>query len=135
MPFVILYHYRDRGTGWAAIYGFARSRTRRKQLSSFEAFYKEYRRKIDKRKAFNAWKRIPKKDHDELMKGLAAWCAYWDERNEPQYVPYPAVWLNNRRWESEPPKITKKKNPALNYQQKELNKQDFDRMVIDLDEQ
>ena len=33
------------------------------------------------------------------------------------------------RWRS------KKQNPALNYQQKELNKQDFDRMVIDLDEQ
>ena len=101
----------------------------------FEAFYKEYRRKIDKRKAYNAWKRIPKKDHDELMRGLAAWCAYWDERNEPQYVPYPAVWLNNRRWESEPPKITKKRNAALNYQQTEISKQDFERMVVNLDEQ
>ena len=103
--------------------------------AEFEAFYKEYRRKIDKRKAYNAWKRIPKKDHDELMKGLAAWCSYWDERNEPQYVPYPAVWLNNRRWESDPPKITKKRNAALNYQQTEISKQDFERMVVDLDEQ
>ena len=104
--------------------------------AEFEAFYKEYRRKIDKRKAYNAWKRIPKKDHDELMRGLAAWCAYWDERNEPQYVPYPAVWLNNRRWESEPPKIAKKRNPAQNYSQRPpVSEDDFKKLCINLDEE
>ena len=101
----------------------------------FELFWKEYPRKIDKQKAYRSWKKISVNEYLDIAKGLEKWNAYWKERNEPEYIPHPTVWLNNRRWEYEPPKITKKRNAALNYQQKELNKQDFDRMVINLDEQ
>ena len=101
----------------------------------FELFWKEYPRKIDKQKAYRSWKKIPVREYIDIAKGLEKWNAYWTERNEPEYIPHPTVWLNNRRWESEPPKITKKKSPALNYQQKELNKEDWKRMVVDLGEQ
>jgi hypothetical protein len=101
----------------------------------FELFWKEYPRKIDKQKAYRSWKKIPIKEYSDLAKGLEKWNAYWSQRNEPEYIPHPTVWLNNRRWESEPPKITKKRNAALNYQQSEIKKEDWDRMVIPLDEQ
>ena len=101
----------------------------------FELFWKEYPRKIDKQKAYRSWKKIPVKEYLDIAKGLEKWNAYWTERNEPQYIPHPTVWLNNRRWESEPPKITKKRNAALNYQQSEIKKEDWERMVISLDEQ
>ena len=101
----------------------------------FELFWKEYPRKIDKQKAYRSWKKIPVKEYIDIAKGLEKWNAYWTERNAPEYIPHPTVWLNNRRWESEPPKITKKRNAALNYQQTEIKEKDWERMVIDLDEQ
>lgn len=101
----------------------------------FELFWKEYPRKIDKQKAYRSWKKIPVKEYLDIAKGLKMWNAYWTERNEPEYIPHPTVWLNNRRWEAEPPKITKKRNVALNYKQSEIKKEDWDRMVIPLDEQ
>lgn len=101
----------------------------------FELFWKEYPRKIDKQKAYRSWKKIPIKEYGNLAKGLEKWNAYWTQRNEPEYIPHPTVWLNNRRWESEPPKITKKRNAALNYQQSEIKKEDWERMMVDLDEQ
>lgn len=96
----------------------------------FELFWKEYPRKIDKAKAYRSWKKIPVKEYIDIAKGLEKWNAYWTERNAPEYIPHPTVWLNNRRWEAEPPKG--KRNAALNYEQKAISKSDFDALVVDL---
>lgn len=70
----------------------------------FWSFWRRYPRKIDKDRARRAWKRL--KPGRELavrmLDSLEAWkrCEQWqDER----LIPYPATWLNNRRWEARPP--------------------------------
>lgn len=72
--------------------------------SDFEAWYQTYPRHRAKADAFQAWKRA---------RGLASWEELWDglqqaldtwrrERTPPDKIPYPATWLNGRRWEDEP---------------------------------
>ena len=55
--------------------------------------------------ARRAWDRIRPQTQatfDALMDGLDRWRAFWDERGtEEQYIPHPATWLNQRRWEDE----------------------------------
>ena len=102
----------------------------------FELFWKEYPRKIDKQKAYRSWKKIPVKEYIDIAKGLEKWIAYWTERNEPEYIPHPTVWLNNRRWESEPPLIKKKSMPFQNHsQRKPMNEDEFKKLCINLDEE
>ena len=95
----------------------------------FAEWWKEYPRKVDKQDALKAWKKIDLSEFKSIMDGLAKWNRYWKQRNEPDYIPHPATWLNKRRWESEPPKG---KNKALTYEQKEISKSDFDALVVDL---
>jgi DNA-binding PadR family transcriptional regulator len=70
----------------------------------FDAFWKEYPRKIAKvsaEKSFNKLKPTAKL-LEEILKGLKKWCdtEQWQERNG-QYIPHPATFLNQRRWEDE----------------------------------
>ena len=95
----------------------------------FGEWYDEYPRKIDPNRAKAAWDKL-KVDESlftAIMDGLRKWKRAWDD---PKFVPYPATWLNNRRWEAEPPKG--KRNAALNYEQKAISKSDFDALVVDL---
>ena len=95
----------------------------------FGEWYEEYPRKIDPKRAKAAWDKLKVDESlfNEIMDGLRKWKRAWDD---PKFVPYPATWLNNRRWESEPPKG--KRNAALNYQQAAISKSDFDKLVVDL---
>lgn len=71
----------------------------------FWLFWQAYPRKIDKDKARRAWQKL-RPDNllaRQMLQSLKRWkvCDQWqDER----YIPHPSVWLNNRRWEAEPPK-------------------------------
>ena len=95
----------------------------------FGEWYEEYPRKIDPKRAKAAWDKLKVDEtlFNEIMDGLRKWKRAWDD---PKFVPYPATWLNNRRWEAEPPKG--KRNAALNYEQKAISKSDFDALVVDL---
>jgi hypothetical protein len=71
----------------------------------FSIFYQAYPKKKDKAKAFNAFKKI-KPDKallDEILKALE-WQKQQDDwkKDGGQYIPYPATYLNGRRWEDEP---------------------------------
>ena len=99
-----------------------------KKLSELKP-YERNPRKIDPKRAKAAWDKL-KVDETlfaAIMDGLRKWKRAWDD---PKFVPYPATWLNNRRWESEPPKG--KRNAALNYEQTAISKSDFDAMVVDV---
>ena len=100
----------------------------------FAEWWEEYpkQRHVDKQDAIKAWKKLSMTDElfKAIMDGLKKWNRYWKQRNEPEYIPHPATWLNKHRWESEPPKI--KRNAALNYQQTAISKSDFDELVVDL---
>lgn len=103
----------------------------------FGEWWKEYPRKVDKQDALKAWKKLSLDDDlfKSIMDGLAKWNRYWKARNEPDFIPHPATWINKRRWESEPPKI-RNKNPAQNYSQRPpISEEKFKKLCINLDEE
>lgn len=73
---------------------------------SFDRFWAAYPRKVGKGAAVKSWARI-KKPGEVLTTILAA--LKWQTRSEQwtrdggQYIPHPATYLNQRRWEDEPP--------------------------------
>lgn len=71
------------------------------QLALFEKFWEKYPRKAAKQDAVKAWGKL-KADETLLATILAALdkqVPLWDE---PQFIPFPATWLNGHRWEDEP---------------------------------
>ena len=73
------------------------------QNHGFEAFWKKYPRKIAKQKAAAAWRRL------SLWKHTLKICLDVDRRitlpdwikENGKYIPHPATYLNQRRWEDE----------------------------------
>ena len=67
----------------------------------FEKFWAAYPRKVAKPNALKAW-RAAKVNPEFVMDGLAKFTASDDWlRDGGKYVPHPATWLNQRRWEDE----------------------------------
>lgn len=85
--------------------------TNRKEVYSetFETFWAAYpdQRKGAKKVAYIAWRRI---DEDEsILLQLCLKALAWQNESDSWkqgYVPMPATYLNQRRWEDEPPKAT-----------------------------
>lgn len=70
----------------------------------FDRFWKEYPRKTSKPSAKKAFEKLDV-DEELLATMLTAIekqknSSQWQE-NGGQYIPYPATWLNNKRWEDE----------------------------------
>ena len=70
----------------------------------FEEFWKAYPKKTAKKNALNAWEKI--NPNEELLKAILSALeqqkksVQW-QRERGQFIPYPATWLNGRRWEDE----------------------------------
>jgi len=76
-------------------------------LEAFETdFWRDYPRKICKfmaRKAFLRIKPWNQETCDAIFAGLDRWVNHWrDNEIDRQFIPYPATWLNQHRWEDEP---------------------------------
>jgi len=97
----------------------------RPDMDAFGAFWDEYPNKKAKQDAIRAWRKL-KPDAaliNRIMAGLAkaknsdSWL-----RDEGRFIPYPATWLNGRRWEDEvttghaPPRV-----PAQQYSQRDYS--------------
>jgi hypothetical protein len=70
----------------------------------FEDFYFAYPRRVAKHAAFKAWGAI-KPDQalfNRIMASVNAW-AKTDQWQDPQFIPHPATFLNQKRWEDEIP--------------------------------
>ncbi len=73
-------------------------------VSLFEKFWELYPKKKGKEKAQRAWQRLKPDERLyqlmtsalELDKQSETWC-----RENGRFIPYPASWLNGRRWEDE----------------------------------
>lgn len=63
----------------------------------FDAFYIAYPRKVSKANARKAWVKNDCK-LSEILPALENHKKGW---KDPQYIPHPATWLNQRRWEDE----------------------------------
>lgn len=81
----------------------------------FMDFWHAYPRRVGKKDAERAWKRLaPDADlAGVILLAVAAQRATW---RDPQFIPYPATWLNGERWTDEvvalvpiapPPVLTK----------------------------
>lgn len=73
----------------------------------FLSFWDHYPRKEKKKKAFEAWQQIPNVDALlEKMLSTLSWQSESDQwtKEAGQFIPHPATWLNNSRWEDEQPK-------------------------------
>ena len=72
--------------------------------AAFAAWWDRYPRKVAKKAARKAYRRALSEGATPaaLAEGLEAWLPYWQARDEPDYVPHPATWLNGGRWEDRP---------------------------------
>ena len=81
-----------------------KSNQQKKLPPHFETFWKAYPRRQSREKAIRAWKKL--KVDEELLdvileaiertKNTDQW-----QRENGRYIPLPASWLNQRRWEDE----------------------------------
>lgn len=79
------------------------------QLQRFERWYEHWPRKENRAKAEESWAAI---DPDDALvdKMIATTQVYarsekWCE-DGGKFIPHPATWLNNARWNDEPPQVT-----------------------------
>lgn len=97
--------------------------------SWFDEFWNSYPKKVGKQDAVRAWKKI-KPDAvlmGKIISGLNAWkdSDQWN-KEDGQYIPYPATWLNKRKWEDEVPQKKQDRGherimPAANFEQRDYS--------------
>lgn len=84
--------------------------------AAFEDWYERYPRKKSKRAALKAWekatKRISADDLNEFTDRFAAWGR--ENQKDPQFLPYPATWLNSDGWEDDLSETKQASNSFLN---------------------
>lgn len=76
----------------------------KQQEAGFLRFWTVYPRKAGKQAAVKAWKKLDPDDAltERILSAVAAQrqCAQWT-KDGGQFIPYPATWLNQGRWEDE----------------------------------
>ena len=73
-------------------------------LDGFDAFWTAYPRKTGKGEARKAWAKIrPNAELIQQILDAVKWQSQSDQwkKEKGQYIPYPATWLNQQRWEDE----------------------------------
>ena len=72
----------------------------------FEAFMRVYPKRVGKGAAWRAWKKLrPSKTLQrrmaEAVKAQSTWPDW--QRDNGKYIPHPSTWINQARWDDEPP--------------------------------
>lgn len=77
---------------------------RKKYTEGFEAFWKAYPRRVNKAKAFRAWKSAVETVSEEtLIDAAKRYATYHDAvGTDQQYIKHPTTWLNGGEWDSVP---------------------------------
>jgi len=97
----------------------------------FERFWSAYPRKVGKPDAKKKFQAL--KPDDALVEKMIASINSWkptDQWQDERFIPHPATWLHQRRWEDEPPKSSKSYKPgtAQGYQQRSYADMEDDAM-------
>ena len=82
---------------------------------NFNEFYSLYPRKQGRRAAEKSWDRLTLNEQEEAFNALSNHIDYWKlKQTEKDYIPHPATWLNQGRWEDELDMTPKEvKRPSL----------------------
>ncbi len=82
----------------------------------FERFWKAYPKRVDRSKAEDAWRKL---NPDAALQVVILSALSW-QANQPdwvkqgrQFMPFGAVYLNNRRWEDEPTRMVDDSDAAF----------------------
>lgn len=70
-------------------------RANQNKQEGFDEFWSAYPRKTAKKPATQAWGALNKKDKKAAIVGLGT----YEFSKEARYIPHPATWLRQRRWE------------------------------------
>ena len=95
----------------------------------FDKFWSVYPRHEGKQNALKAFTKLkPDEQLLETMVNAIVKQKQTSQWADPQYIPYPATWLNGRRWEDEPIKASAggKKVLAQQYEQREYNEREIE---------
>lgn len=94
------------------------------QERRFDEFWQQYPKKVGKKAAQTAWKRLkPDADlHDRIMHAvaLARTSEQWN-REGGRFIPNPATWINQGRWDDEPAPVTAQPQQIENKKQASQN--------------
>lgn len=76
-------------------------RTKDENAHPFDLFYAAYPRKRQRDAADRAWRKLTDEQRERVMTVLPRFAAsrQWAD---PQYIPYPATWLNSGDWKDDP---------------------------------
>lgn len=75
----------------------------RSEPDAFAAFWSLYPRKVARPKAAQSFGKLTEAEQRAAIAAVPKFAASWKWRMEPDYIPHPTTWLNQRRWEDEPP--------------------------------
>ncbi len=95
---------------------------------SFQDFWKAYPKKVSKANALKAWNKLKPNDITvrEILSALEQQkqSAQWQKDNG-RFIPYPAKWLNEKRWEDE----QAEKSESTEKSEHSYNLDDYKRLV------
>ncbi|KKK80922.1 hypothetical protein LCGC14_2818630, partial [marine sediment metagenome] len=72
-----------------------------KGLDEFRVFWEAYPKKVGKGEARKAWGKKGTVSLSHILEAIQKQKEHW---REPRFIPNPATWLNQERWDDEPPK-------------------------------
>ncbi len=80
-----------------------RKNDRHSYPQAFELFWEVYPRKVGKGACFKSWQKAVASGttNEQFISAINSQAPYW---KDPEFIPHPATWLNQRRWEDEPDK-------------------------------
>ena len=72
------------------------------KMDKFDEFWGVYPRKVDKKRARLAFKRLPKKTQEECINGVYNYIKQIEIKGtEKQYIKHPSTFINGENWEDE----------------------------------
>ena len=80
----------------------------------WEDFWELYPRKVGKKVARTAWLKLTDKQKVAAMTALPNHLQYWKQKEtDSEFIPFPATWLNQERFEDEIDLTVKSERPKL----------------------
>lgn len=90
------------------------------QQALFDKFYSVYPKKMAKKNAMKIWKKLdPNEELVNKMISALKWqkkSVQW-QKDGGQFIPYPAKWLNEKRWDDEKPSESKGENSSFDIEE------------------